>query len=101
MPGVVNGLETPTYGPCQFDELGLIGLALAVAPDFDALIDRDQMEMQVEYRLAGRRLIVLHHPHAVGTGGRLLAPGQPWQLRRHLGQRLGSCIEQIPRGRLG
>ena len=69
--------------------------AMAVAPDLDALINGDQMEVQVEHRLPSRRLIVLHQPHTVRAGRRFHRPGQPRQLRRDFDQRVRIGIEQI------
>ena len=57
---------------CQFL---IVGFPAAMGAQALALIDRDDVEVQVEYRLPCWRLVELDETHAIGLCGDLDGPG--------------------------
>jgi hypothetical protein len=72
-----------------------------VSAELHAFVGWDQVEMQVEDCLTGRRFVVLHQPHAIGLHPVLYRTGKAREGRRHFGEHRRIGIEQIARRRLG
>jgi hypothetical protein len=78
----------------------VVGPAFAVTADGSALVDRDDVEVQMEHRLSGRRLVELHDPDAVRPQRRLRRP--PAAVHRDGGgQRRRIGVEQVARRAFG
>jgi hypothetical protein len=82
-------------------ELAAVDMGPGMVLELDTLVDRDDVKMEMEDRLAGWRLVELHDLHAVSMKGPLRSAGNLLHGRHqpHECRRVG--IEEIAGGRLG
>ncbi|MNT81029.1 hypothetical protein D3C72_2205750 [compost metagenome] len=66
-----------------------------MSPQGDTLIDRNDVEVQVEHRLAGRRFVELGETDAVSAGGLLHRSGDLLHQWDHRSQSRRIGIEQV------